>query len=505
MQAPSRSLEPPNLQNQFLRSLFEATTDFVFVKNLTGRYVAINQAAAEAIGMDPVHVVGKSDHELFPPAIADRWAAEDRAVLALGGPLTFEDQFDAGGKRIQLQTVKSLWRNEEGEVIGIVGIGRDLTEARRVQQALKEVESRYQKLFASDLMGIHIPDRFGAITEANDEFLRITGYTRKDLEAGQVRWDTMTPPEFHALDMTHIAEAARRGTCTPYEKQYIRKDGTRVPIMCGYTLLEGSEDQYIAFIQDMTAVKRSEVAMRQAEKLNMAGRFAASMAHEINNPLAAVTNLIFLALQNQELPKSTHNLLSMADRELARISRVVAQTLRFHKQSTAPVLADVREVMNSVFPLFSSRIRHEAAIVTQDYSDVALIWCFNHEIRHAFANLIGNALDAVQTEGAVSVRIREGCVRKSSPKRGILITVADNGNGIPLEVRSRIFEPFFSTKEKTGTGLGLWATESIVRRHGGRIIYRTSTRPGLHGTVFSIFLPFDAINPEVPGQAGMRS
>src|SRR5579871_3947192 len=106
MQAPSRSLEPHTVQNQFLRSLFEATTDFVFVKNLDGCYVAINPAAAEAIGMDPGHVVGKNDYEVFPPAIAEQWASEDREVLAFGGPLMFEDQFESGGKRIQLQTVK---------------------------------------------------------------------------------------------------------------------------------------------------------------------------------------------------------------------------------------------------------------------------------------------------------------------------------------------------------------------------------------------------------------
>src|SRR5450631_3346291 len=126
-------------------------------------------------------------------------------------------------------------------------------------------ETRIQKLIESDLLGICIPDRFGAFIEANDELLRMTGYTREDLEAGRVRWDIMTPPEYRELDVIHIAEAAQRGSCTPYEKEYIRKDGVRVPIMCGYALLEGSQDQYIGFVQDLSPQKRAEAALRERE------------------------------------------------------------------------------------------------------------------------------------------------------------------------------------------------------------------------------------------------
>src|SRR5581483_8978809 len=136
-------------------------------------------------------------------------------------------------------------------------------------------------------------------------------------------------------------------------------------------LLEGSEDQYIAFIQDLTSIKKSEEALRQAEKLNTAGRFAASMAHEINNPLAAVTNLIYLASRDEALQDGTRALLETADKELARISRIIAQTLRFHKQSTAPIRANVAEIMDSVFPLFASRLNADRVTVRREYSTQA--------------------------------------------------------------------------------------------------------------------------------------
>ena len=478
-----------------LRALFEATTDFVFFKDLDGCYAAINTAAARAIGKPAEAVIGNDDFALFPRAIAERWRWEDRQVLAAGTSQTFEDEMDLPDGKIILHTVKSPWRSESGEIIGTVGVGRDITESKRVERALKEVESRFQKLFASDLMGIHIPDRYGAISEANDEFLRITGYSRSDLEAGRVRWDTMTPPEYNSLDREHIAEAAERGSCTPYEKEYIRKDGTRVSIICGYTLLEGSHDQYIAFIQDLTTLKKSEEAMRQAEKLATAGRLAASMAHEINNPLAAVTNLIYLASHDDTMRDEARALLASADRELARISRVVAQTLRFHKQSTAPVLANVSEIVDSVFPLFDSQLRAERVLVHREYTTSDELWCFNNELRHAFANLVGNALDATLDGGSIRVRVRRGYRWRDQGEPGVVVTIADTGCGIPPSMRDRMFQPFFSTKEKTGTGLGLWATENIIRKHRGEIMFRTANGPARHGTVFSLFLPFGGIRP----------
>jgi PAS domain S-box-containing protein len=490
---PFRPITIEGAQNDLLRALFDGATDLVYFKDLDGCYVAINAAAARIIGLSSDLVIGKDDFALFPRSLAERWQLEDREVLAAGTSVTFEEELDLPEGKLFLHTIKSPWRGESGEIIGVVGVSRDISETKRVARALKEVESRFQKLFASDLMGIHIPDRFGGITEANDEFLRITGFSRSDLEGGRVRWDTMTPPEYSSIDRQHIAEAAERGTCTPYEKEYIRKDGSRVPIICGYTLLEGSKDQYIAFIQDLTALKKSEEAMRQAEMLNTAGRFAASMAHEINNPLAAVTNLIYLAARNDQMGDEARALLGAADKELARVSRVVAQTLRFHRQSTAPVLADVSEIVDSVFSLFDTRFRSDRVVLRREYSTNDRLWCFNNELRHAFANLISNALDATQDGGAIRVRVRRGYRGRDRREPGVVVSIADTGSGIPSSMRNRLFQPFFSTKEKTGTGLGLWATENIVRKHRGRITFRTATGTARHGTVFTLFFPFDGI------------
>lgn len=483
-------------QLDLLRAFFDASIDFVYIKDLHGSYLAMNAAGARVLGLTPDQVIGKSDEELFGPGAAATWQEEDRQIIEQSRSITVQQQVKLDGRMTWLHTVKTPWIDASGQVIGIVGVSRDITDSKMAEHALRTVESRFKKLFASDLMGIHIPDRFGAITEANDEFLRITGYTRTDLEAGLVRWDTMTPPEYDALDQAHIAEAAVRGSCTPYEKEYVRKDGSRVPIMCGYTLLEGSKDQYIAFIQDLTALRKSEEALRQAEKLATASRFAASMAHEINNPLAAVTNLIYLALST-DLDTPTRELLETADHELARVSRVVTQTLRFHKQLTAPVRADLAEIMESVFTLFASRVQQENIMIKREFDPGNSLLCFHNDLRHAFANLVGNALDALQQEGRIRVRIRGGCRWAESPHAGIVVTVADSGHGIPLSMRKRLFEPFVTTKEETGTGLGLWATQSIVRKHRGHISVRSTTGAYHHGTVFRLFFPLHGIENQL--------
>ena len=484
-------------QQDLLRALFDASIDFVYIKDLEGRYVAMNAAGARALGLRVDQVIGKTDDELFLPETAAQWREEDLGIMQTRQSISLEEEVSLGGMLTWLHTVKAPWLDASGQVIGIIGVSRDITRRKTAEQALRTIESRFRKLFASDLLGIHIPDRFGAITEANDEFLRITGYTRADLEAGLVRWDTMTPAEYAALDKAHIAEAAERGSCTPYEKEYVRKDGSRVPIMCGYTLLEGSEDQYIAFVQDLTALRKSEEALRQAEKLATASRFAASMAHEINNPLAAVTNLIYLALSDGTLNPETRELLESADQELARVSRVVSQTLRFHKQLTAPVLADLAEIMESVFSLFISRMVHQEVTIVREFETGLWLYCFHNDLRHAFANLIGNALDASSRASRIRVRVRKGYRWCELSQPGIIVTVADSGHGIPPAMRERLFEPFLTTKEETGTGLGLWATQSIVRKHHGQIWVRTATDAQRHGTVFRIFFPEEGIASSV--------
>ena len=509
-----------------------------------------------------------------------------------------------------------------GETAGSIGFVLDISAQQQAEDAFRETRSRFEKLYAANLLGICYPDKFGAFYDGNDEFLRIVGYSRQELDAGLVRWDKMTPPEYAQIDADHIAEAGRLGSCRPYEKEYIRKDGTRVPILCGYALLEGSAENYIGFILDLTQQKQAELAIREreqrfsalaeslpqlvwasapngdrmyvnsryceytgmtsenllgahwrdflhpddlahtnelwfrsmssgedysneyrirrhdgmyrsflaravavrssdgtierwlgsatdihdqklaeealrrTEKLAATGRLAASIAHEINNPLEAVTNSLYLALTDTSLADDTRLYLNMAEKELARVAHVTTQTLRFHRQSVAASSVDLAEIMDSSFSLFAPRFESSRIDVRREYSPGQTLLCRGDEIRQVFTNFLSNALDATRSGGLVRIRIRPSCDwRNDTPRPGFRITIADSGHGIPAHLHRSIFEPFVSTKETTGTGLGLWVSDGIVQKHGGRISLRSRTGDAHHGTVFALFFPLDALQP----------
>jgi PAS domain S-box-containing protein len=257
-----------------------------------------------------------------------------------------------------------------------------------------------------------------------------------------------------------------------------------------------------AVIVDTTQRRNSEDALRKTEKLAAAGRLAASIAHEINNPLEAVTNLLYLISLQQDLPSATERYVELAQHEVARVSEIAQQTLRFYRQSTLPITANVSELLDSVLTLHHGRVNSLQVDVRKRYEPDVEMFCFAGELRQLFANLIGNALDAMMPgPGRLTLTVRRSRFWHDPAVEGIRISVADNGCGMSSEVRSRIFEPFFTTKEATGTGLGLWVSAEVVRKHHGLIRIRsraaTESQDGNRrsGTVFMVFFP--AVRGEV--------
>jgi PAS domain S-box-containing protein len=607
-----------------LKNVLESTTDGLAVLDTQGRYTYVNEQAARIVAQTPADMIGRSQWDLFPHIAATEFGRQYEAAVQTGKPRHFVSLYP---EPLNVWFECHCYPSDSGMSIYF----RDVTDQIKTQTALRASESRFRKLFESDLMGICIPDRFGAFRESNDELLRITGYTRQDQNAGLVRWDTMTPPEYAALDATHIREAAERGSCTPYEKEYIRKDGTRVPILCGYALLEGSEDEYIGFVLDLSEQKRgerelrereerfrvladslpqlvwmtdplgeniycnqryfdylgvteadrqnipwldlvhpddlaptlaiwnrsvqtgepylnefrlrrkdgmfryllaravpirnddaqivrwigsatdihdqklAEDALRKSEKLATAGRLAASIAHEINNPLAGVTNSLYLALQDDSLNADTKTYLRTAEQELQRVAHITTQTLRFHKQSNSPAPTDLCDIVDSVLALFGQRLASKNIVIHAECQRGAVVTCFGDELRQVIANIVGNAMDAMPQGGDLRIRVKQARSWAHDRQRGVKIIVADSGCGIPPGVQERIFEPFVSTKEATGIGLGLWVSEGIVRKHGGKIRVRSraaaqpsdkgqpSAKAPPSGTVFTVFIPSTSI------------
>lgn len=226
-------------------------------------------------------------------------------------------------------------------------------------------------------------------------------------------------------------------------------------------------------------------ALLQSEKLAVVGRLAATIAHEINNPLEAATNLVYLARTTPDDAKRREYLL-LAESELARVAAIATETLKFYRQPNKATQVQIGPIFDSLLTLYHQKVRSAQIKVLTDFSGDRTILAFGGELRQVFSNLLTNAIDA--SRGAtLTIRIKHAVSRTGAP--GIRIVVADSGSGVPDRLRGKIFEPFITTKGSSGTGLGLWVSAQIVQKHGGTIRVKSSTNPQRHGTVFSIFLP----------------
>lgn len=255
---------------------------------------------------------------------------------------------------------------------------------------------------------------------------------------------------------------------------------------------DGKIQGITAASQEITQQKKAELALIQTEKLAAVGRLAASIAHEINNPLESVMNLIYLARLSEDR-EEVRRLLETADAELRRVSAITSQTLRFHRQASSPQLVDTAALIPEILNIHVGRLRNSHAEISTRLRARREVRCFDGEIRQVLTNLIANALDAIGAEpGRLSIRTREATSWRTG-ERGIVVTVADNGPGMSKEARRRAFEPFFTTKGTVGTGLGLWVSRDIVMRHRGELHFRSSQPSSHHGTVFAMFLPFEAV------------
>ncbi len=243
---------------------------------------------------------------------------------------------------------------------------------------------------------------------------------------------------------------------------------------------------------DITERLRTEQALRETEKLAVTGRLSASIAHEINNPLEAVTNLVYLLRHHGNLRPEAMDWADAAQHELARVSEIAQQTLRFYRQSTRREQTSLPELLNAVLALYQGRVSTLGIRLDRRFRGEGQLFCFAGELRQLFANLIGNALDAMQPGGGrLVLSVRPSRCWAEPASQGMRVTVADTGCGMSAEVRRRIFEPFYTTKEATGTGLGLWVSAEIMSKHDVKLRVRSRQRgaAGAGGTVFMLFFP----------------
>lgn len=254
---------------------------------------------------------------------------------------------------------------------------------------------------------------------------------------------------------------------------------------------DGKVEAIAAVIQEVTNQRKAEQALIQSEKLAAVGRLASSISHEINNPLEAITNLFYLIQTSEGLSPDVAGHVHTAQSELSRVCQIATQTLRFHRQAVSATRVTAKELVDAVLNLYHGRLLNSGIQVETGFATSHPILCFENDIRQVLNNLIANAIDAMRQGGRLIVRAHETEDRAASgsSRRGVRITIADTGHGMSSAVRSRLFEPFYTTKELNGTGLGLWISSGIVDRHQGKLTLRSTDHPIHHGTVFALFLP----------------
>ena len=361
---------------------------------------------------------------------------------------------------------------------------------RDAELALRSSEERFHRLVEAMPLALLISDSAGRIVYANKGVERLLGYTQAEIETGAVTLNRIFSP---ANPNQSLLKRWARGNGEPLEIECRTSAGTTVPVLVGAARLnreaELEQRQFVAFLADLTEQKRSHEILQRTEKLAAAGRLAASIAHEINNPLEAVTNCLYLMSQ-AKMDETARNYLTAAQHELDRVVHITTQTLRFYRQNTRPVETDIHELFETVIALYEARLKGNSITVDRRFGDIPSIVVFDGEVRQVMANLIGNAIDAMIPQQTGRLLLRTSAARDwATGREGIAITVADSGSGMDAETARRVFEPFFSTKDDTGTGLGLWVSLEILHKHQGSIRLRTWTGKK-SGSVFRIFLPF---------------
>lgn len=333
-------------------------------------------------------------------------------------------------------------------------------------------------------------DEDSRILSINPSVKAVFGYDPEELIGQQMV--ILMPERLRASHLAgiarHLAAGTRHIPWTGVQLPGLRKDGQEISLEVSFAAqASGGHCRFTGFIRDISDRQRTHAALIQSEKLAAVGRLASSIAHEINNPLAAVTNLLYLSRECTD-PAELEEYLTLADQELQRVSVIANQTLQFHKQSTSPAQVNCDELMDGSLALFQGKLANSQITLQRRKRARRTIYCTAGEIRQVLNNLIGNAVDAMSPGGQLVIRSRNK-TDWNSGRSGVLLTIADTGGGISPEIQSRVFEPFFSTKGDAGSGLGLWICSHLIAKNSGILRMRSTQRPAGSGTVFTLFLP----------------
>src|SRR3954468_9443573 len=441
-----------------LAAIVESSDDAIVGKDLNGVVTNWNKAAERIFGYTAEEMIGRSITTIIPedlqgdePVILSKIRAGQRIEH-------FEtERVRKDGRRIHVSLTVSPIRAEAGTIIGAAKIARDITAEKESEHAAERlaaiVESSDDAIVGKDLTGI--------VTNWNKAAERIFGYKADEIIGQPIT--TIIPIELQGDEPGILARIQAGERIEHFETVRITKDGRRLNVSLTVSPIKDSKGKIVGaakIARDITQQKKLEEALRTTERLASVGRLAATVAHEINNPLEAVTNFIYLANQQPELSEKLKRYLSSADQELRRVAHIAQQTLGFYKDNSQPTEVSIGEVIGDVLAVYGRKMDYKQLRVEERIEADLRLRTLAGELKQVLSNVIANAIDASRERGRIIIRAK-------SARRGVCITIADSGVGIAARDQRNLFTPFFTTKREVGTGLGLWITRALLQKKGG--------------------------------------
>jgi PAS domain S-box-containing protein len=478
-------------ENALLTAQVNSSPDGIVIIDNEGKCILQNQRLIDLWNMPP-DIANETDHrprvEWIASQVKDRKQFEERAAALKDHPdeiSRFELEL-ADGRIFDRYSAPVL--GKDGKRYGRIWTFRDITEK-------KKSEARFRRLVDSNAQGVMFWTARGTITDGNDAFLNLVGYSREDLEAGRINWIALTPPEYAEADRRALEELAAKGICEPVEKEWIRKDGSRVAVVLGAASFEDNPAEGVCFMLDLTERKKLEQQFLRSQRMESIGTLAGGVAHDLNNILAPIMMSIDILKNTIDAPHASE-ILDTIEVSAKRGADIVRQVLSFarglegERIEVQPkhLLKDLENIIKDTFP---KDIQLRFSIP----NDVWTIFGDPTQVHQILLNLCVNARDAMPNGGTLTVGVQNTTLDdhyvamnpQAKAGRFVQISVVDTGTGIPQKIIDKIFEPFFTTKGvNKGTGLGLSTVMAIVKSHEG--IINVYSEPG-KGTTFNVYLP----------------
>ena len=496
MNSPSHSAnEPEGLREDTAhraaearyRMLFDYAPEGIVIADPRSYYLDANASMCRMLGYTKDEFIGLHASDIVAPAEVPHIG---EALRSLEGESHHHERewifTRKDGSTFSAEVTVS--QMPDGNYLGII---RDSTERKRH-------DARLRRLVDSNAQGVMFWNTRGDVTSANGAFLDIIGYGRDELDAGDIKWTAITAPEYAEADRRALAEVAARSVCTPYEKEFIRRDGSRIAVLIGAASFQDDSDEGVCFVLDLSERKRLEQQLLRAQRMESIGTLAGGIAHDLNNVLTPILLSVELLTEMIDDPEAEQYLATLKT-SAEHGSSLVRQVLSFargvqgHRIAVNPV-----HLMNELLKILRDTLPKSIDVRFTSPPDLWTVTGDPTQIHQFLLNLCVNARDAMPTGGVLNITMENAVVDETysamhidaQPGAYVVITVADTGVGMTPDIQDRVFEPFFTTKATgSGTGLGLSTTLAIVKGHGGFI--HVYSEPG-RGAKFKVYLPANA-------------